>query len=101
MGTRAAGSRGVDRDFPLIAPGCIRCDVPNTTGGSMRASRRIVAALLIAVSLVLIVMPRGVQSVPLYAARQGLMCQTCHFDPNGGGPRNEFGFGFAKNRHLL
>lgn len=67
----------------------------------MRASCRIVAALLVAVSLVLIARPRGVQSVPLYAARQGLMCQTCHFDPNGGGPRNEFGFGFAKNRHLL
>ena len=67
----------------------------------MRASRRIVAALLVAVSLALLALPFRVQSVPLYAARQGLMCQTCHFDPNGGGPRNEFGFGFAKNRHLL
>jgi hypothetical protein len=67
----------------------------------MRASRRIVAALLVTVSLSLLAFPFRVQSVPLYAARQGLMCQTCHFDPNGGGPRNEFGFGFAKNRHLL
>jgi len=67
----------------------------------MRASRRIVVALLVAVSLTLLALPFRVQSVPLYAARQGLMCQTCHFDPNGGGPRNEFGFGFAKNRHLL
>jgi hypothetical protein len=29
------------------------------------------------------------------------MCQSCHFDPNGGGPRNEFGFAYAKNRHSL
>ena len=67
----------------------------------MRASCRIVAALLVALCLVLLALPRGVQSVPLYAAREGLMCQTCHCDPNGGGPRNEFGFGYAKNRHLL
>ena len=39
--------------------------------------------------------------LPLYAARQGLMCSSCHFDPNGGGPRNEFGFAFARNRHSL
>ena len=25
----------------------------------------------------------------------------CHFDPNGGGPRNDFGFAFARNRHSL
>ncbi len=67
----------------------------------MRASCRIVAALLVAVSLVMLALPRRVQSVPLFAAREGLMCQTCHFDPNGGGPRNEFGFGYAKNRHLI
>ena len=67
----------------------------------MRASPRIVVALLVPVSLTVLALPFRVQSVPLYAARQGLMCQTCHFDPNGGGPRNEFGFGFAKNRHLL
>lgn len=49
------------------------------------------------VSLALFVRPG--ESVPLYAARQGMMCQNCHFDPNGGGPRNAFGFQFAKNRH--
>jgi len=45
--------------------------------------------------------PRAGVTVPLYAARTGLPCQSCHFDPNGGGPRNEFGFLFAKNRHSL
>ena len=67
----------------------------------MRALCRAVPVLLASLSLIVLVLPRRVQSVPLYAARQGLMCQTCHFDPNGGGPRNEFGFAFARNRHLL
>jgi hypothetical protein len=39
--------------------------------------------------------------VPVYAAYTGLPCGTCHFDPNGGGPRNEFGFNYAKNRHRV
>jgi len=39
--------------------------------------------------------------VPLYAAREGLVCGNCHFDHNGGGPRNDFGFAFARNRHGL
>ncbi len=40
-------------------------------------------------------------TVPLYSARTGLQCGTCHFDPNGGGPRNEFGFSYERNRHSL
>lgn len=67
----------------------------------MRSTLRVVPVLLFAVSLALLALPRHARSLPLYAARQGLMCQTCHFDPNGGGPRNAFGFTFAKNRHLL
>jgi hypothetical protein len=66
--------------------------------------RRLVRALpivLLAASLAALFSPRRGESVPLYAARTGLMCQSCHFDPNGGGPRNEFGFAFAKNRHRL
>lgn len=57
----------------------------------------LVAAALAALAL----LPRAGGGVPLYAARTGLPCQSCHFDPNGGGPRNEFGFAFAKNRHAL
>jgi hypothetical protein len=67
----------------------------------MRPLSRAVPALLAMLPLAVLALPRPVGSVPLYAARQGLMCRSCHFDPNGGGPRNEFGFGFAKNRHLL
>jgi hypothetical protein len=53
------------------------------------------------VSLVAVLTVRRAEPVPLYAARTGLMCASCHFDPNGGGPRNEFGFNFAKQRHDL
>lgn len=38
-------------------------------------------------------------ALPLYASREGAVCQTCHVDPNGGGIRNEFGFSYEKNRH--
>jgi hypothetical protein len=67
----------------------------------MRLVWRAVPVLLVSLSLALLFTPRRAQTVPLYAARTGLMCESCHFDPNGGGPRNEFGFGFAKNRHTL
>jgi hypothetical protein len=67
----------------------------------MRVPSRAVPVLLLIASLALLSPTRRAHSVPLYAARNGLMCQSCHFDPNGGGPRNEFGFGFARNRHTL
>lgn len=40
-------------------------------------------------------------ALPLYAARQGLPCVACHFDPQGGGARRELGFIYQKNRHDL
>jgi hypothetical protein len=61
----------------------------------------VLLVLLALLSLVSIVDPRGGRTLPLYAARTGLQCANCHFDPNGGGPRNEFGFAFAKNRHAI
>jgi hypothetical protein len=67
----------------------------------MRRLLRAAPVVLLAVSLVSLLRPRGGDTVPLYAARQGLMCKNCHFDPNGGGPRNEFGFMYARNRHSL
>jgi len=67
----------------------------------MRRPIRAVPLVLLIVSVVALLSTRGGESVPLYAARTGLLCQNCHFDPNGGGPRNEFGFAFAKNRHSL
>jgi hypothetical protein len=66
----------------------------------MRLSLRAVPALLVSASLVpLFFVPSPGRSTPLYAARTGLACANCHFDPNGGGPRNAFGFAYAKNRH--
>jgi hypothetical protein len=71
----------------------------------MRSWVRGLPWLLLTLSLALlltsVVAPRRAETVPLWAARTGLMCQSCHFDPNGGGPRNEFGFAYARNRHML
>ena len=67
----------------------------------MRHSRRALGIVLILTSLGASLWTRGGQTVPLYAARTGLMCGSCHFDPNGGGPRKEFGFAFERNRHRL
>ncbi|NOT32819.1 MAG: hypothetical protein HOP12_01480 [Candidatus Eisenbacteria bacterium] len=67
----------------------------------MRPLLRIVPVALVVACVASLLAPRGGETVPLYAARTGLMCQNCHFDPNGGGPRKEFGFAYAKNRHEI
>ena len=70
----------------------------------MRSWVRSVPWLLFSLSLVLLfgsLTARRGETLPLYAARNGLLCQSCHFDPNGGGPRNDFGFMFARNRHSV
>lgn len=67
----------------------------------MRNFFRIVPLLLIALALASLLGARRAQTLPQYAARTGLLCANCHFDPNGGGPRNEFGFNYGKNRHSL
>ena len=38
-------------------------------------------------------------ALPRYASREGKTCVSCHYDPNGGGMRNDFGFLYEKNRH--
>ncbi len=67
----------------------------------MRLLARVLPLLALLPVVALFVRPPRAHSLPLYAARTGLQCQTCHFDPNGGGPRNDFGFAFARNRHAL
>jgi hypothetical protein len=70
----------------------------------MRSWVRCAPWLLSSLAMVLLLgslTPKRGETLPLYAARNGLLCQSCHFDPNGGGPRNEFGFAFARNRHRL
>jgi hypothetical protein len=56
---------------------------------------------LVSGSLASLLVARGAGTVPLYDARVGRPCNTCHFDPNGGGPRNEFGLHYALQRHSL
>jgi hypothetical protein len=67
----------------------------------MRRALRVVPAVLLLASIASLTLHRGAETVPLYAARTGNLCQQCHFDPNGGGPRNDYGFAFARNRHSL
>jgi len=68
----------------------------------MRLSLRAVPALIVAASLApLALLPAPGSGTPLYSTRTGLACANCHFDPNGGGPRNAFGFAYAKNRHSM
>lgn len=45
--------------------------------------------------------PSRAGALPLYASREGKTCIACHYDPNGGGMRNDFGFLYEKNRHGL
>lgn len=67
----------------------------------MRPSIRAFAPLLVLVAIGLAAVHHRAETVPLYAARTGNACAQCHFEPNGGGPRNEFGFMYARNRHSL
>lgn len=67
----------------------------------MRLVLRAIPVVLLLLSLASLIRPKAAGTVPLYAAREGLMCQNCHFDPNGGGPRNDFGFAYARNRHAI
>jgi hypothetical protein len=64
------------------------------------APRYVVVAASIA-ALFVAFAPPAAEALPLYATRTGLACRACHFDPNGGGGRNEIGFQFEKNRHDL
>lgn len=52
-----------------------------------------------AAAVVAVLAANPASALPLYASREGAVCQTCHIDPNGGGIRNEYGFSYEKNRH--
>jgi len=57
--------------------------------------------LVALVALVSALSAAPARALPLYASREGAKCVSCHFDPNGGGMRNEFGFTYDKNRHSM
>jgi hypothetical protein len=59
---------------------------------------RVLSGMALVLSVFLL-FPRTARAVPAYAARTGFTCISCHFDPNGGGPRKELGFLFARQRH--
>ncbi|HYQ96384.1 MAG TPA: hypothetical protein VER38_05185 [Candidatus Eisenbacteria bacterium] len=64
-------------------------------GPKLRALH-IALPMLAALSLIA---PSRAGALPLYASREGKTCVSCHYDPNGGGMRNDFGFLYCKNRH--
>ncbi len=70
--------------------------------GRIRGGRFCVLYLALAATLGagLLTPSRGA-AMPLYASREGKTCIACHYDPNGGGMRNDFGFLYCKNRHGL
>jgi hypothetical protein len=61
------------------------------------SSIRLAIALLSVLTMVQV--PSRTSALPLYASREGKTCIACHYDPNGGGMRNDFGFLYGKNRH--
>src|SRR5262249_52995811 len=67
----------------------------------MKRAFRLVPVLLLLVSLAPLMVSRRGDTLPLYAARNGWRRGSCLSDPTGGGPRKEFGFQCAKNRHSL
>ena len=45
--------------------------------------------------------PIPAATMPIYAARERLLCTSCHVDPSGGGLRNSLGFSYLRNRHAF
>lgn len=72
-------------------------DTPRSPGGL--PSRHAMFPLLLMASALGCFVTRQALALPLYASREGKTCVTCHYDPNGGGMRNDFGFLYVKNRH--
>lgn len=61
--------------------------------------RAVLGAALTLLLSAAVAAPAG--ALPIYASREGTKCVSCHFDPNGGGIRNDFGFSYGKNRHSM
>jgi hypothetical protein len=71
---------------------------------ALRSPTRLPGAIRLALPLIVaagIAAPPRAHALPLYASREGKTCISCHYDPNGGGMRNDFGFLYCKNRHGL
>ncbi len=49
----------------------------------------------------LLLSPTIARALPLYAARTGMTCMSCHVNPTGAGARNTLGFNYMQNRHSL
>ena len=62
---------------------------------------RVLGPTLVPAMALGLMLPMSAGALPLYASREGKTCVSCHFDPNGGGMRNDFGFLYCKNRHGL
>ena len=71
---------------------------------AVRFLARVLPAIRLALPVMVVVSiaaPPRAGAMPMYASREGKTCVSCHYDPNGGGMRNDFGFLYCKNRHGL
>ena len=69
-----------------------------------RSARQVASVLLLAVLPVVLagaLRPVPAAAMPIYAARERLLCTSCHVDPSGGGLRNSLGFSYLRNRHAF
>ncbi len=58
-------------------------------------------ALLTTAVLAAAAVSTAATALPIYAARERLLCASCHVDPSGGGLRTALGFSYLRNRHAF
>jgi hypothetical protein len=64
-------------------------------------SRALIRGALVVTILAVVWAVSPAESRPLYAARTGMACSSCHVNPSGAWMRNTTGFAYALNGHTM